>query len=206
MENMKSTIDKDEKIKIILFFNRNGECYWNEISFSINNEIYSVNPFYFGLHFYISISNSFIQLNEQLISIMKWVLSCFISTTKLILIELKMNKTHVLELKTLNCQIFSKTIWKMKCECEIIRNETKVKSRSWKWRELKKKMEWNIIWKTKTENKWNDMNWIVVYWMNWNDCYLWCTLKISLCLSWNWDVFKKNEKKQSRMNRHSTHT
>ena len=66
------------KIKIILLFNRNGECYWNEISFSINNEIYSINSFCFVLHFYISISNSFIQLNEQLISIMKWVLCCFI--------------------------------------------------------------------------------------------------------------------------------
>ena len=71
MENMKSTIEKEKKIKIILLFNRNGECYWNEISFSINNEIYSNNSFCFVLCFYISISNSFIQLNEQLISIMK---------------------------------------------------------------------------------------------------------------------------------------
>ena len=71
MENMKSKIVKDEKIKIILLFNRNIEWYWNEISFSINNEIYSINSFCFVLHFYISISNSFIQLNEQLISIMK---------------------------------------------------------------------------------------------------------------------------------------
>ena len=96
------------KIKIILLFNRNGECYWNEISFSINNEIYSINSFCFWLHLYISISNSFIQLYEQLISLMKWVVCCFISTTKLILIGLKMNKTHVLELKMMNCQIFSK--------------------------------------------------------------------------------------------------
>ena len=71
MENMKSKIDKDEKIKIIPLFNRNGECYRNEISFSINNEIYSVNLFCFGLHLYIFISNSFIQSNEQLISRMK---------------------------------------------------------------------------------------------------------------------------------------
>ena len=40
----------------------------------------------------------------------------------------------------------------MKCEYEIIHNETKMKYQSWKWRELKKKkMEWNIIWKQKTE-------------------------------------------------------
>ena len=71
MENMKSKIDKEKKIKIILLFNRNGEWYWNEISFSIDNEIYSINSFCFGFHFYISISNSFIQLNEQLISRMK---------------------------------------------------------------------------------------------------------------------------------------
>ena len=70
------------KIKIILLFNRNGEWYWNEISFSINNEIYSINSFCFVLHFYISISNSFIQLYEQLISIMKWVLCCFIQQQK----------------------------------------------------------------------------------------------------------------------------
>ena len=70
-----------------------------------------------------------------------------------------------------------------------------MKYQSWKWRELKKKKkEWNIIWKTKTEMIWNDINWIVLYWMNWNDCYLWCTLKISFCLSWNWDVFKKIER------------
>ena len=71
MENMKSKIDKEEKIKIIFLFNRNSEWYRNEISFSINNEIYSINSFSFVLHFCISISNSFIQLNEQLISIMK---------------------------------------------------------------------------------------------------------------------------------------
>ena len=73
MENMKSKIDKEEnrKNKNHSFFNQNDECYWNEISFSIGNEIYSINSFCFVLHFYISISNSFIQLNEQLISIMK---------------------------------------------------------------------------------------------------------------------------------------
>ena len=110
MENMKSKIDKEEKIKIILLFNRNGECYWNEISFSINNEIYSINSFCFGLHFYISISNSFIQLKRtiDLNNEMRFML--FYSTTKLILIELKMNKTHVLELKMMNCQIFSKQL------------------------------------------------------------------------------------------------
>ena len=99
MENMKSKIDEEEKIKIILHFNRNGECYWNEISFSINNEIYSINSFSFGLHFYISISNYFIQLKEQLISRMKWVLCCFNPTTKLILIGLKMKKIMFWNLK-----------------------------------------------------------------------------------------------------------
>ena len=33
------------KIKIIPLFNRNSECYWNEISFLIDNEIYSINSF-----------------------------------------------------------------------------------------------------------------------------------------------------------------
>ena len=99
MENMKSKIDKEEKIKIILLFNRNSECYWNEISFSINNEIYSINSFCFVLHFYISISNSFIQLYEQLISRMKWVVCCFIQQQKSFWLDWKWIKLMFWNLK-----------------------------------------------------------------------------------------------------------
>ena len=99
MENMKSKIDKEEKIKIILLFNRNSECYWNEISFSINNEIYSINSFCFVLHFYISISTYFTQLNEQLISIMKWVVCCFIQQQKSFWLDWKWIKLMFWNLK-----------------------------------------------------------------------------------------------------------
>ena len=94
---------------------------------------------------------------------------------------------------------------KCECECEIIRNETKMKYQSWKWRELiKNGMKYHL--KNKNRNEWNDINWLLF--IEWIKMIVVCDAhwKFHCVYQDNWDVFKKNEKKQSRMNRHSTHT
>ena len=92
----------------------------------------------------------------------------------------------------------------MKCECEIIRNETKMKYQSWKWRELKK-MEWNIIWKTKTEM--NEMISIELLFIEWIEMIVICDAHWKFhCVYHETEMFSKRMKKKQRRNESTFHS